>query len=228
MAHSYFHAKSSVRSWGGLVEDYLPLHNWFDATKAIRADFRHRALRHHNQGIKLAELIFGPSSIKIGGDPGTALFTHAEIPVKEIGLQHMNEDFKDCPDYSKWYELIELQPWMKKKLSKENACISLVSKFGGNVTDYEFLYDLMTKFDNDDPRSCYMLWHSWGIFDVEAMVGITFERQSDNKIVPTRTVAETLVLNRFGMIPKPGEWLDSITEQKWMYINAKQLSKEDF
>jgi hypothetical protein len=30
MAHCYYHALSSVRKWGGVVEDYLPLHQWFD------------------------------------------------------------------------------------------------------------------------------------------------------------------------------------------------------
>ena len=47
MAHPYHHALSSVKKWGGAVSDYLPLHSWFDQSKAIEADFRHRALRQH-------------------------------------------------------------------------------------------------------------------------------------------------------------------------------------
>ena len=35
MAHPYHHALSSVRKWGGTVEDYLPIHSWFDASKQI-------------------------------------------------------------------------------------------------------------------------------------------------------------------------------------------------
>jgi hypothetical protein len=30
MGHCYHHALSSVKKWGGIAEDYLPLHNWFD------------------------------------------------------------------------------------------------------------------------------------------------------------------------------------------------------
>jgi hypothetical protein len=30
MGHCYHHALSSVRKWGGIAEDYLPLHQWFD------------------------------------------------------------------------------------------------------------------------------------------------------------------------------------------------------
>jgi hypothetical protein len=59
MAHPYHHALSSVKKWGGSVEDYLALHEFFDASKLILADFRHRALRHHAEGIFLLEQIHG-------------------------------------------------------------------------------------------------------------------------------------------------------------------------
>jgi CheY-like chemotaxis protein len=47
--------------WGPFspAEDYLPLHQWFDESKAITADFRHRALRHHAEGIFMLERFFG-------------------------------------------------------------------------------------------------------------------------------------------------------------------------
>jgi hypothetical protein len=59
MAHPYHHSLSSVKKWGGCVADYQRIHDWFDASKAIIADFRHRALRHHAEGIFMAETIFG-------------------------------------------------------------------------------------------------------------------------------------------------------------------------
>lgn len=51
MAHPYHHSLSSVKKWGGSIEDYIYIHNWFDESKKIIADFRHRALRHHAEGI---------------------------------------------------------------------------------------------------------------------------------------------------------------------------------
>ena len=54
MAHPLKHAQSSARKFGGRAEDYLPIHNWFDESKAFLGDFRHRALRHHAEGIFLA------------------------------------------------------------------------------------------------------------------------------------------------------------------------------
>ena len=65
--HPADHARTSVRLWGGKVEDYLQVHNWFDATKEHFADFRHRALRHHSEGIFECERLFGVSFVNSDG-----------------------------------------------------------------------------------------------------------------------------------------------------------------
>jgi hypothetical protein len=80
MAHPYHHALSSVRKWGGAVEDYIPIHDFFDASKQIIADFRHRALRHHAEGIFMAETLFGSTLVLSNG---------RVIPVRWIGGQHI-------------------------------------------------------------------------------------------------------------------------------------------
>jgi hypothetical protein len=40
MAHPWHHAVSSARRHGGAPEDYLAIHEWFDASKAHHGDFR--------------------------------------------------------------------------------------------------------------------------------------------------------------------------------------------
>ena len=68
MGHCYHHALSSVKRWGGVAEDYLHLHQWFDEpSKLITADFRHRALRHHAQGIFELERTFGTTVKHLDG-----------------------------------------------------------------------------------------------------------------------------------------------------------------
>ena len=42
--HPLIHAKSSVRKWGGKIEDYLFIHEWFDETKAWVGHSEHRLL----------------------------------------------------------------------------------------------------------------------------------------------------------------------------------------
>lgn len=88
MAHPLKHAESSARTFGGKAEDYLPIHNWFEESKAFFPDFRHRALRHHAEGIFLAEKLFGPTIVNSDGK---------RIPVRYVGEQHVREDLGVFP-----------------------------------------------------------------------------------------------------------------------------------
>ena len=117
MAHPYHHALSSVRNWGGVADDYLPVHSWFDASKAIIADFRHRALRHHAQGIFEAERVFGAT---------LTLSTGRLIPVRWIGEQHVREDLGRIPSFADWVRAIRPEPWMGRAttLGVEEAPLS--------------------------------------------------------------------------------------------------------
>lgn len=103
MAHCYYHALSSVRKWGGVVEDYLPLHQWFDQSKAILADPRHRALRHHAEGIFMLEALFGATIVNADG---------RTVPVRLVGEQHVREDLGSIPSFADWARLITPQAWM--------------------------------------------------------------------------------------------------------------------
>lgn len=51
MSHPLYHAISSKNKFSGEIDDYLPIHNWFDETKKHYPDMRHRALRHHSEAI---------------------------------------------------------------------------------------------------------------------------------------------------------------------------------
>ena len=103
MAHPYHHALSSVRKWGGAVADYQSIHDWFDESKMIVADFRHRALRHHAEGIFMAERIFGTTITNADG---------RAIPVRWIGEQHVREDLGRIPSFADWVKAIRPEPWM--------------------------------------------------------------------------------------------------------------------
>jgi hypothetical protein len=76
-----------------VVEDYLPLHQWFDQSKAIFADPRHRALRHHAEGIFMLETLFGPTIVNADS---------RVVPVRLIGEQHVREDLGTIPSFADW------------------------------------------------------------------------------------------------------------------------------
>jgi hypothetical protein len=60
MAHPHDHARSSAKKWGGEPEEYMHIHEWFDATKAWYGHSMHRLFRHHSEGIFECEKVFGP------------------------------------------------------------------------------------------------------------------------------------------------------------------------
>lgn len=112
MATAILHAISSSKRWGGTPEDYLAIHEWFDSTKAHQPDFRHRALRHHAEGIFLMESIFGTHITTSDG---------RLVPTKWIGEQHVMEDIGRIPVASDWLRNLTRQPWMTtetKRLEK--------------------------------------------------------------------------------------------------------------
>jgi hypothetical protein len=103
MAHPYHHALSSVKKWGGVPEDYLRIHSWFDESKMILANFTHRALRHHAEGIFMAETIFG---VTITNSAGKV------VPVRFVGEQHVKEDLGFIPSFADWAKAIKPAAWM--------------------------------------------------------------------------------------------------------------------
>ena len=103
MAHSYHHAVSSARRFGGIPADYQSVHDWIDGSKQIIADFRHRALRHHAEGCFAAEALFGMTLTNTAG---------REIPVRLIAEQHILEDLGRIPSFADWVRNIRPEPWM--------------------------------------------------------------------------------------------------------------------
>jgi hypothetical protein len=134
MANPYHHAVSSSRKWGGTPDDYLAIHQWFDRSKRSFADFRHRALYHHTEGIFDCEAHFGPtielSTCGCGkdkaehyeyGDENMHVFTPKKIPTRWVGEQHVQEDLGFIPHAAQYLERIAGEPWMNRarKLSRE-------------------------------------------------------------------------------------------------------------
>ena len=103
MADAYHHAMSSARKYGGKPEDYLHVHNWFDESKGMICDFRHRALRHHAEGIALACTVLGPIVTNSDG---------RQVPTRWIGEQHVREDFGHIPSFVDWARAIRPVAWM--------------------------------------------------------------------------------------------------------------------
>ena len=101
--NAWYHAKASAARWGGKPEDYLPVHDFIDESKAIIADVRHRALRHHAEGIFQASQVLGPTVVNSNG---------IHVPVRLIGEQHVTEDLGFIPSFAEYARAIQVAPWM--------------------------------------------------------------------------------------------------------------------
>ena len=109
MTHTIFHAQSSVRRFGGKVEDYAAIHDWLDGSKEMFADFRHRALRHHSQGVFECQRVFGQTIINSDG---------RIVPVRYIAERHIQEDCGGVvPSVSDWLSRIRPETWMSRGYS---------------------------------------------------------------------------------------------------------------
>jgi hypothetical protein len=151
MAHSHIHAKSSATKYGGTPDDYIEIHNWFDATKATYPKIPHRAIRHHSQGIFACEEVFSlkeenqqlraqlakvPPGIReclgITEPDRTPMYVTRrsdgrQVPIRLIGEQHVKEDCGGrIPTPQDWLDGLAMASWMvlgARPLSEEMAAL---------------------------------------------------------------------------------------------------------
>ena len=105
MGNPIMHSKSSIKRWGGKLEDYLPLHKKMDCSKKYMNTNVHRVLTHTMFWIE--EVM-----IPLYGD----YITNSDnkiISVKDICEYHILEDFKFkfIPTVQDYLENIEYKSW---------------------------------------------------------------------------------------------------------------------
>ena len=129
MGKPHQHAESSVKRFGGSIEDYLEIHVLLDSSKMAFADNRHRALTHNSWFVNhILPKIFGSTITNSDGK---------RISVIDIAEQHVLEDFSynfipTAQDY-----LIEMNKssWMHGQGLPASACSKTQKE---NSTMYKF------------------------------------------------------------------------------------------
>jgi hypothetical protein len=123
MSKPYEHALLSVKKWGGVPQDYLPIHDFMDSSKAHVADMRHRAILHSSFGIYLAEQVFG-HMIRITKKAGEWVVNpccdedFATVSVRDIAEQHVIQDLGFIPSVQQYLDHLTLADWMGGKKKK--------------------------------------------------------------------------------------------------------------
>jgi hypothetical protein len=122
----YYHAVSSARKFGGEPCDYVEIHSWFDESKAHMADLRHRALRHHSQGIFECEQRFGTTIVNSDG---------RRVPVRSVGEQHVMEDLGRIPSVQDWLGEIRPTEWMLRGYAREKDFMDPIGASSGSEVE---------------------------------------------------------------------------------------------
>lgn len=165
MAHSYHHAVSSAKRYGGEPDDYLALHNFLDSSKSAWADQRHRAVLHHNFGIFVTEQVFGlkeevrllrKALDRVPGwlqrlldirapqeTPVTlTLYNGKQVPIRLVAEQHVIEDCGFIPSLEQYLGEMPRQKWMyrgampiSRILERADAVLPELSNPGVPVTE---------------------------------------------------------------------------------------------
>ena len=118
MANALKHAESSVRRWGGKVEDYLPQHIFLDSPKSVMNNNTARALTHNCWFVhEVCVKVFGYTIINSDGK---------KVETIDICMLHILEDFrhKFIPTAQDYLKHLVIQPWMNnavKPIDNEQA-----------------------------------------------------------------------------------------------------------
>lgn len=102
------HAKSSVRKYGGCVDDYIEIHSLIDYPKSTLADARHRVIFHNTLGPWIAEKVFGTYITNSNG---------REVSVRQIAEDHIVEDVGMIPTLERCLRNLPIDPMMDRVAS---------------------------------------------------------------------------------------------------------------
>jgi len=106
MANPLIHSQSSVKRWGGKVEDYLPIHELIDSPKSTMNNNSSRALTHNTWfAYTIIPKVFGYNITNSDG---------RRVDTIDVAMLHIAEDFrmKFVPTPQDYLKHLEVQPWM--------------------------------------------------------------------------------------------------------------------
>lgn len=118
----HLHANLSVKKFGGVIEDYMDIHEFIDSTKSALPDVRHRAILHSAFGCYLTEKVFG------------RLITNSDgklVAVRDVAEEHILQDLGFIPTIEHWLTEMPIREWMSGTMKRKGAKATFI-KFDNN------------------------------------------------------------------------------------------------
>lgn len=134
MANPLIHSKSSVKRWGGKVEDYLAIHELIDSPKVAMNNNTSRFLTHNTWfAYTIIPKVFGYNIVNSDGK---------SVDTVDIAMLHIAEDFrmKFVPTPQDYLKHMQLQPWMNNgvKLVDNQESINIAEQLKTKLHESEF------------------------------------------------------------------------------------------
>ena len=122
MANPLKHSISSVKKWGGEIDDYILIHKKLDCSKKYFPDNRHRILTHNM--FFIFEVIIPLFGDYIENSNGR------KVSTKDICERHILEDYrmKFIPTLQDWLENLNLVSWMQNGFGELPSSVKLIYK----------------------------------------------------------------------------------------------------
>lgn len=112
--NSYYHAVIAAKKHGGMPEDYQPLYDFIDSSKASLGDVRHRAILHSTFGIFICEKVFGHTITNAEGK---------NIPTRILAEEHIMDDLGFIPTVEHWLGELPIRKWMGGSVKKTKTVV---------------------------------------------------------------------------------------------------------
>lgn len=207
MAKPLIHAQTSAKKFGGIWQDYEPIHTKMDSSKMSHPKMSHRIIFHSSYGIQLIERLFGmnyPTS-------------NESIKTADIAEQHIIEDLGFIPELTEYLDTLNT-PWARIPYRNTTHLAKLSQRrWGGDWKDYLPIHEEMNSLA--DPRAKVIFYSAFGLFLIEELYGVALTL-SDKRLISTREIAEQHILNTLHCIPTLFQWLEG-TEKPWMAGSKK-------
>lgn len=127
MANPLIHSQSSVKRWGGVVEDYIHIHELIDSPKSTMNNNTSRFLTHNTWFVyTIIPKIFGYRIMNSGGKA---------VDTIDIAMLHIAEDFrmKFIPTPQDYLKHLEIQSWMNNGVKEIDGDEDALKKLFKNL-----------------------------------------------------------------------------------------------
>jgi len=138
------HALKTVKKYGGIIEDYIDIHNFLDLSKSSHPDMRHRTILHNSLGCYIAEMLYGIPEGSINKLANKYSWSEEEIKdiklllqeartsksaytvnsdgnkvsVRDIAEEHIIEDMGRIPTVSNYLDGMPMYNWLGGPIRK--------------------------------------------------------------------------------------------------------------